>query len=811
MLRLSRLRIPALFAGFLLLLSLVAMLADGPPRAADQPETRPAAALSQQLEPIRLTLDQLEAGAGREGLTDDMLVNLRDQVVPLRDDLRGKAAELEPRLTQIDGRIKELGAPPAKDAPPEDPKITREREELQASFAEIDAAIRQIRLLAVRADQTLERISEKRRQIFTREIFEHSPSILDPTFWTEVANTLPRELRSFGLIFSSWTGFALANGGLGGIVGTLVAVALAGFLLWRLRGVMQGWHNAMAVADTRLSKAMAGLRVMLFEALGLPVFFLAVGMVANGFGLIPERIAVVGWGLFLALFIATMMRGLSLGVLAPDAPDRRLLAIDDSAAQRLHRLATFGAVVFGLAIALNALHRMVVAPVALTIATSALAALAIAGLLVYALLRVRGADEEASGEPAPRAQWIRLLAWASVAVILGALVAGYIGFAAFIAGRVLTALAVLGALLLLLALVDAIFTEVLSSDAPKGRALAATLGLKPRSVELFGTLVAGVLRVALIVSALLMVLGPWGIFAADAVSAMQGMVFGFKVGEFTLSLAAIFGALAVLGIGLLATRGAQRWLETRFLPRTTLEPSLQMSVSKIIGYVGFILTITLALSELGINPQNIAILAGALSVGIGFGLQSIVSNFVSGLILLAERPIRVGDSIVVRGEEGYVRRISVRATEIETFERATVLVPNSELITGVVKNWTHSNTTGRVIVKVGTGYDVDTDEVRDLLIACACDHPQILQNPPPRVFLLGFGEQALQFELRCIVANVDYALSVRSDLHFSILRRFREAGIRIPHNAMTAPATPAVEEPPQEPAIVLKPARKKEG
>src|SRR5205085_7878480 len=152
-----------------------------------------------------------------------------------------------------------------------------------------------------------------------------------------------------------------------------------------------------------------------------------------------------------------------------------------------------------------------------------------------------------------------------------------------------------------------------------------------------------------------------------------------------------------------------------------------LSVSTIIGYLGVIAALTFALAELGIDVQKIALIAGALSVGIGFGLQSIVSNFVSGLILLAERPIRVGDSIVVKGEEGYVRRISVRATEIETFERASVIIPNSELITGVVKNWTHTNTLSRLNIKLAIPYDCDPDTVMEILTTCVVEHPSVLK------------------------------------------------------------------------------------
>ena len=127
-----------------------------------------------------------------------------------------------------------------------------------------------------------------------------------------------------------------------------------------------------------------------------------------------------------------------------------------------------------------------------------------------------------------------------------------------------------------------------------------------------------------------------------------------------------------------------------------------------------------------------------------------------------------------------MRRIRVRATEIETFERASVIIPNSELVTGLVKNWTRANTLGRIIVKVGVGYDSDPDQVRDILIAIATEHPQIVQTPPPRAFLSTFGDSALEFELRCVVGNIENGLTVKSDLHFAILKRFREAGIAVP-------------------------------
>jgi small-conductance mechanosensitive channel len=193
-----------------------------------------------------------------------------------------------------------------------------------------------------------------------------------------------------------------------------------------------------------------------------------------------------------------------------------------------------------------------------------------------------------------------------------------------------------------------------------------------------------------------------------------------------------------------------------------------------------IAVIAIALAELGVDFQKITLVAGALSIGIGFGLQSVVSNFVSGLILLAERPIRVGDIISVKGEEGRVLRIHVRATEIETGDRSNVIIPNSELITKVVKNRTYTDTFARVMVPVGVAYGSDVAKVRDILLDIAKSHPHVMPTPAPTVFLTGFGESAIQFELGWLVRNIGDGPGIKSDICFSILERFHAEGIEMP-------------------------------
>ncbi len=275
----------------------------------------------------------------------------------------------------------------------------------------------------------------------------------------------------------------------------------------------------------------------------------------------------------------------------------------------------------------------------------------------------------------------------------------------------------------------------------------------------------------------------WGA-SAEALDVLYGYFFnGFQIGSLNVIPARIVVAILMFAALLAIGRWVSKRLEEQWLVGSRMDRGSREAMVTISGYVSVAIAILVALSVAGVQFTNLAIIAGALSVGIGFGLQNIVNNFVSGLILLFERPVKTGDWIIVGGTEGYVKRISIRSTLIQTFDRADVIVPNSELISGQVTNWMLYDTRGRMRIPVGVAYGSDTDRVRDILLKISEDHTKVISDgsaPEPKVLFMSFGDSSLNFELRAFIQNIDERLQVVSDLNFAIDAAFREHGIEIP-------------------------------
>ena len=253
----------------------------------------------------------------------------------------------------------------------------------------------------------------------------------------------------------------------------------------------------------------------------------------------------------------------------------------------------------------------------------------------------------------------------------------------------------------------------------------------------------------------------------------------FKMGEKEISLLLIAEVVVLLAVAFLVSRGLRKALKAR-LAKTRLDEGVQYAILRLVHYSIIAVVFYQAIMMIGINLRGLAFFVGILSVGIGFGLQNIVSNFVSGLILLFERPIKPGDMINVGDTEGRVQEIKMRATTIVTLDNVSVIVPNSQFISNEVINWSHRDPKVRIHIPVGVAYGSDVRLVMELLLKVAEDHPEVIDEPAPRVWFVGFGNSSLDFELLVWIVRPLLRWQVLSDLNYAIDDAFRQHGVTIP-------------------------------
>ena len=260
---------------------------------------------------------------------------------------------------------------------------------------------------------------------------------------------------------------------------------------------------------------------------------------------------------------------------------------------------------------------------------------------------------------------------------------------------------------------------------------------------------------------------------------------GVRIGGITISLRDIGLALLAFAIAIALVRLVRRVVRDRVMPTVDASLPLRQSVDAGLNYVGVLIAVLIGIGALGIDFTNLAIVLGALSVGIGLGLQNIANNIISGVFLLVERPIKAGDWVSVSGHEGFVRRINIRATEIETFQRTHVIVPNSVFLQNPVINRTYSDTSSRIEVLVTVGLGTDPTKMETILREAALGHPRVLRVPAPIVRFVRMMPTGLEFELYVFVAQLEDRVVVTNDLNRAILARLIEEKI-----INLAPASP---------------------
>lgn len=722
------------------------------------------------LDTIEKTIERLRKGDGD-------IPPIRRDIQAIQSEADSYIQKLEPELKVVQDQLAKLGEEPDKDAPPEPRLVTTERQRLKENANKLDGAIKRAQQLALRGGQLITSLDALRRARFQREVFEKEPSPLSPRLWQEISPDLGRGVGSLAVLWSSWWARAEPHYRLFLLLAGAIGIAVG------LRLLLTPWSRRRAIGEEQqfFRKAASAARATFARAMPTIAAAAVIYLGLAYLDLLPPSLSHFVAVTFEAIVIYAIASSLARSLIAPNAPQWRLIPISDGSAGKVTRLIKAVAAVYAIAGALTAMD----AALALTSPIQTLHRMILIWVFVALLasLLLTTWYERTPTQPRPSKlwpAWVKLPLWGVVFAILGASLLGYTNLAQFIAGQVIVTGTIIQLIWLFHWAVRELVADLSEADSPAAHVLSHHFRMGRRTRRVTALALGLVLNLLVIAAGATIIAFNWG-FSLDTLQEwVSAAFFGFEIAGFRISIARIMVALLLFAAVLIATRFFRDWLDQSVLLPPRVEAGLANSIRTVVGYVGITLAAMLGVSYAGFDLTNIAIVAGALSVGIGFGLQSIVNNFVSGLILLVERPIKVGDWVEAGDTHGYVRRISVRSTEIETFDRASVIVPNSELIAGRVTNWTHRNTIGRVIVRIGVSYDSDPEAVSELLLQVGRGQEKVLEWPQPYVVFEDFGASSLDFSLRVYIADVNDVLTVNTDLRAEIFKAFRAAGIEIP-------------------------------
>lgn len=791
---------PKLVAAFLL----VWIFAASGSVVAQQPATNPQQAqavaspqaqAAEQLETARKNLARLADLVAQAKDDDVRLAELKVEVDASGKQIIATSVATRPRLDEIKARLTELGDPPGEGAPPESDVVAQERKRLLAERGEINAVTGTAEDLSIQATKLSNGITATRRALFSNTLLKHTDINRDTVLDAIVA--IDHERQAFMRNVGSWLSFAWNFKRLQLLSALFLSFCAALVLLVGTRRLFAPLIDRAILDEepgyiTRLSVAFWSTMI---PSLAMAVFAATSYFFLQALNVLRPDIAPIV-SIILAVSVALLfVSTLSNAVLAPRQSAWRLVRVSDRGARLLVWSIFAMTVVNGLDYLAGTISEVMGSPIVLTVVKSLIASFII-GVILMAMSLIRpivpaGEPLDSPGKPWPRTVSILFVLTGVLLIIAG--LSGYVGLARFVATQIVMTGAILVTMYIGILTGKAVAKQNALADTVVGRYLEKRFRMEQIGLDQAG-LIAGLGIYALVILFFIpLILLQWGFQIADIQAWAYRIFTEIRVGSITISIVGIFAGILLFAVGFVVTRWFQRWLDGNVMARSRIDPGVRNSVKTGVGYLGLGLAGLIGISAAGLDLSNLALVAGALSLGVGFGLQNIVSNFVSGLILLVERPFKVGDWVVTGTTEGFVRRISVRATEIETFQRQTIMVPNSLFINASVGNWTHRNKLGRSDIPVTVGYDAAPRQVMDTLLQIAAAHPLVLKNPEPLAVFSAFGEATMTFELRIYLADIVNGNGVRNDLRLAIYERFREEGLGAPF--------PKEELEPEEPAL----------
>ncbi|PBB85879.1 MULTISPECIES: mechanosensitive ion channel family protein [unclassified Mesorhizobium] len=721
--------------------------------------------------------DGLEKKVSDPDEDDAGLVDIRLQLEEISRAALTSALAFRPRLNDINSRIEVLGPPPAQ-GQQEPAIVANERAALASEKAEINAVVAGAQNLSIRVNGLVDRISVMRSELF-RSVLTKRYELTD-ALSPQAFSDAHEQFTGLYKAVASWLSFAIKFKFQAMLAATLMALMLAVVLLVGGRRLFGRVFepNPSIEEPSYLSRLSVAFWSTLLPSMALAVFLASTVFFFNYYNVLRGDIGLFLNALLSVIGVVFCVNRLTNAALEPRLPNWRLIPVETGPARWLVRLTTAMAVVIGFNYFLSVVNDKMGSPLSLTIARSFVATIVVGIILILMGLLRPFRARDGSWRPWPA--WLRFIAVGLGLFTIATSLLGYIGLSLFVSLQVVVTGTVLITAYIGFLSARAIGEEGGFADTSVGRWLSTNSSYEDTALDQLGLVVSIAINLMIVLIFLPLTLLMWGFQPGDIQAWAYKLATGVTIGSVTISVLGILTGVVVFVIGYFLTRWFQGWLDGSVMARGKVDAGVRNSIRLAVGYAGVALAALVGISAAGIDLSNLALVAGALSLGIGFGLQNVVSNFVSGLILLAERPFKVGDWIVAGEISGTVKRISVRATEIETFQRQSVILPNSNLINNAVGNWTHRNKLGRVEIKIGVAYGSDVKRVHALLLDIARAHPMVLKNPEPFVLFSNFGAAALEFEIRVFLADVLNGSIVQNDIRFAIFDIFEKEHIEIP-------------------------------
>ncbi len=756
---------------------------------------------------IQTAVNDLRAveAAHTPDLSEEERTQLRQRLNTARSSAQDAVAAMQKELDLLVEREAQLGTPTEGEA--EAPDILAQRRALARDRALLDSAIKRGRLVVVEAEQLSDRLRASRAEQISSQASERVTSLVSPQFWRAFSGQINGDMRRISRL-AEVGGEAFKGNwrqGAGWLSGCLLlTIALA----WPVRKGLKsaGQKVLIRVAPpTRIRRSLYAVWRVCVETV-LPL--ISIGVIVHVMrlsGMIHVRWEPIMLALIAGVLISSFIISLSGALLMRNQASWRLLPVSDELASALRRWTwALGGLIFVMTL-LQAVLTAMSASLPLRTLMDVLMVAALMSLFAAVLLsltRIRAASAPTTDKRSPGIGAVSIGAWLIVVAGFLAILLGYVGFSLILMRLLLWAIIVVSTLYLLWVVADDILTTVFCATSRTGQGMVSLFGVRPTLIDQVGVVLSGVVRLSLLLLAVAALLFPFGTGISSIFDQLARLARGITIGEMTLSPGALARALIVLTAGIVAVRMFQSWLDQRYLPKTELDTGARNSISLITRYAGFLIVGLWAMASLGIGVERIALLLSALSVGIGFGLQAITQNFVSGLILLAERPVKIGDLVRIGNDEGDVRRINVRSTEIVLGDHSTLIVPNSELITKSVLNKTHLNPLGRIQIEFSVPIGVNVAEVRDIVLSVFADEAQVLETPEPVVFIDRIADGRVMFNSFGHVAHPRNAYGARSAVLLDLLQRFHANNIEIgtvPQKMELLPVAPASGASPEAP------------